>query len=114
MRISDWSSDVCSSDLEGLLHPAPHLVAVVAHRTPPPAPQPAAHAPTTCTSFHPSPSPFTSKASSRASAPTPDLESEERRVGKKGDSTCISRWSADYSKKKKSKENVPSNKYKRT
>src|SRR3546814_7836828 len=24
MRISDWSSDVCSSDLEGVLHSGPH------------------------------------------------------------------------------------------
>src|SRR3546814_10821660 len=87
MRISDWSSDVCSSDLPGTpfmaetmrkdAHTAgqsmaqamdmPHGAADSAHR--PPAPS--------------------------LSQP----RSDERRVGKEGVRTCRSRWSPQHSKK---------------
>src|SRR3546814_20881835 len=33
MRISDWSSDVCSSDLVAPVHPQPRLAAQAAHVT---------------------------------------------------------------------------------
>src|SRR3546814_17643005 len=90
MRISDWSSDVCSSDLaehaghrrlallsEDLLQVLHHLARLAvlqrehAHR----------HA----------------RTSSR---------SEERRLGKECVSTCRSRWSASYQKKKIKVSNV--------
>src|SRR3546814_5721576 len=73
MRISDWSSDVCSSDLPPRLPPAPS----------PPGSGPAA----------------AGSACGRSRGRTgparrwePD-RSEERRVGKECVSTCRSRWS---------------------
>src|SRR3546814_8796449 len=86
MRISDWSSDVCSSDLRPRgtgSKPIP-LCLRIRRRT------------------------------GRAASPNPDLpgvrggephrarggRSEERRVGKERDSTCRSRWSP-YNYKKK-------------
>src|SRR3546814_7759776 len=65
MRISDWSSDVCSSDLL----PAP------AARTP-------CHAPA-----------LQAPPGARRNAPPRPVRSEERRVGKECVSTCRSRWS---------------------
>src|SRR3546814_9690775 len=72
MRISDWSSDVCSSDLPGSRRcrppDAPRRPPPARHRLPKPAP--------------------------RALRPTsPPMRSEERRVGKECVSTCRSRWS---------------------
>src|SRR3546814_5018586 len=75
MRISDWSSDVCSSDL-----PAGGL--------PPPAlsfPHPGIGSP---------PAGFIGVAVfSRNGRPSSRRRSEERRVGKECVSTCRSRWS---------------------
>src|SRR3546814_9220992 len=74
MRISDWSSDVCSSDLRvvgGL-------------------------------ESHPQPVQYQLRVVGGAEQPSPDQalqpgphrrRSEERRVGKEGVSTCRSRWS---------------------
>src|SRR3546814_16237667 len=103
MRISDWSSDVCSSDLYGAL-PFLFLTADGA-----------------C---------FDGEVFRKCSAQDPDIyfgvglkfdwsgrphryfykqkdpskcivaRSEERRVGKEGVSTCRSRWSPDHKKKK--------------
>src|SRR3546814_5958259 len=80
MRISDWSSDVCSSDLPaiGLLHVlrrgvtlhAEELVVILAHQ------KPAARGRST--------------GSGRG---TRARSSEERRVGKECVRTCRSRWS---------------------
>src|SRR3546814_8160713 len=74
MRISDWSSDVCSSDLrrrriatQGLI-PAASL------------PRPAWHSSSTLPPM-------------RNSENLPCTRSEERRVGKECVSTCRSRWS---------------------
>src|SRR3546814_5561178 len=68
MRISDWSSDVCSSDLSGGA-----------------APGRARHGRTRAwRSYQP-------KSSGASSAPVD--RSEERRVGKECVSTCRSRWS---------------------
>src|SRR3546814_11318512 len=81
MRISDWSSDVCSSDLHRVHHPddlgalvidgggievADFLIAIGADRM----------------------------------RERPGIRSEERRVGKECVSTCRSRWSPYHSKKK--------------
>src|SRR3546814_13542084 len=99
MRISDWSSDVCSSDLS----PSTRLP-----RTPPPG--------STC--CPPARSPSRRRRSTSASTwPTQGLvdgccasvgpdpnrsppRSEERRVGKECVSTCRSRWSPYHYKKK--------------
>src|SRR3546814_13765348 len=80
MRISDWSSDVCSSDLRcrapiyrlgGKDHQLPDRCACVLRL----APRPRLHRP--------------------GALP----RSEERRVGKEGVSTCRSWWSTYHSKK---------------
>src|SRR3546814_10871301 len=65
MRISDWSSDVCSSDLQALLlhHPGQHLAGQQGRIGRQPVAQLVA-----------------------------DGRSEERRVGKECVSTCRSRW----------------------
>src|SRR3546814_1418264 len=70
MRISDWSSDVCSSDLgAGGGDTAPPLVVMAA-----------------C-----DPNSFARDARVLVDA---GYRSEERRVGKEGVSTCRSRWSS--------------------
>src|SRR3546814_15357704 len=92
MRISDWSSDVCSSDLcsEGnrqLLRFRRHASF-------------AGHFLTTFASecgYASSISPLKGIGERRLS----DCRSEERRVGKECVSPCSSRWSPYHSKKKK-------------
>src|SRR3546814_20182108 len=71
MRISDWSSDVCSSDLERQVAEA--LMELMTERGFPVA---------------------------ETSALVLDPRSEERRVGKECVSTCRSRWSPYHYKKK--------------
>src|SRR3546814_19970802 len=103
MRISDWSSDVCSSDLACLdrgrtgdfRHPlgtrAEPQGACQAGR--------ALHAARLCRAAY-----------------RPDhhgaIRSEERRGGKEGVSTCRSRWSPYHYKKKKKHKNNNNNKKK--
>src|SRR3546814_17054916 len=87
MRISDWSSDVCSSDLGAASGPLPCEGRGGLGRG----------------VFWDQPEPWT---------PPPNLplpsqgegqqRSEERRVGKECVSTCRSRWSTYHSKKNKS------------
>src|SRR3546814_17947458 len=85
LRISDWSSDVCSSDLRGSRdrrRRVPRRERRASSRTIRPAP--------------PCPNcrrrgPPAARAGTR---------SEERRVGKECVSTCRSRWSPYHSKKK--------------
>src|SRR3546814_19805744 len=99
MRISDWSSDVCSSDLERVASASTMSVAewhadlgmakVVqgrVHGRKRKWAQYFGHA-----------EPRLRTASDGATA----CRSEERRVGKECVSTCRSRWSPDHSKKKK-------------
>src|SRR3546814_20590977 len=74
MRISDWSSDVCSSDLL----PDDCLVYLMGSRY--------------CE---------TDKLTDLAWSLFKDTRSEERRVGKECVSTCRSRWSTYHYKKKK-------------
>src|SRR3546814_13098534 len=83
MRISDWSSDVCSSDLSGEAvssSKAPRALAGVTRRrgraggATPPRPR-------------------------RGSHRRPDARSDERRVGQECVSTCRSRWWPDHEKK---------------
>src|SRR3546814_6506686 len=77
MRISDWSSDVCSSDLsarstsEALVPPKPKLLLSTAFTLR-----------------------FFAVCGTRSTPAQPSLgRSEERRVGKECVSTCRSRWS---------------------
>src|SRR3546814_5645449 len=71
MRISDWSSDVCSSDLLGhcLIVPKPACVRGRSTR------------------------PTAGASGGEPSGIRPRSRSEERRVGKECVSTCRSRWS---------------------
>src|SRR3546814_6145829 len=71
MRISDWSSDVCSSDLEVLHQRLPHAHFVTIQDAP--------H-----DSMNARPEAFNKG------------RSEERRVGKECVSTCRSRWSPNH------------------
>src|SRR3546814_2263520 len=82
MRISDWSSDVCSSDLDSLTRliiPAIEVDVVVVEGT--------------------TASALRAGAGHYADTPLPceignvAIRSEERRVGKECVSTCRSRWS---------------------
>src|SRR3546814_14477409 len=88
MRISDWSSDVCSSDLTGGARPArssPGSTAGYKSR--------GEHG------EHDRPRSLHAAEDARRRAVDP-LRSEERRVGKACVSTCRSRWSPyDYKKK---------------
>src|SRR3546814_3106891 len=88
MRISDWSSDVCSSDLT--LTPQPSTIQSTASPAMPKDSNriPAIFPPSTSTSFgHLNCSPVPSGRNSSTA------RSEERRVGKECVSTCRSRWS---------------------
>src|SRR3546814_3129853 len=80
MRISDWSSDVCSSDLAGRARRGLHLLPVLA---PPPRQRAGA-------GLAPQPDP---RRRGVALIPVQEERSEERRVGKECVSTCRSRWS---------------------
>src|SRR3546814_15031897 len=105
MRISDWSSDVCSSDLVTRTR----LCAGADNR---PSSRPARHCGenlyrgrsfrVNCcrtTQFH-------SRHTTRKWLnQTSRLRSEERRVGKECVSTCRSRWSPYHSKKEKHNNN---------
>src|SRR3546814_19983238 len=111
MRISDWSSDVCSSDLSPPLARFPstgcrvswirHLGVIQDYRF--------------------NMKPYKIPESVLVVIHTADMEvlmieraakarSEERRVGNVCGSTGRSRWSSSHSKKKKLKRNIESNK----
>src|SRR3546814_7293015 len=95
LRISDWSSDVCSSDLaprDGGQHPQDRRQDERQRRHQRPADHlPAAEGPRQ----------LAADGIADAGADHRRQErSEERRVGKECVSTCRSRWSPDLSKKK--------------
>src|SRR3546814_5449571 len=71
MRISDWSSDVCSSDLTEGASPAAKVARLMSSRS----------------------SAKRTGTSKRKPAVSTAPRSEERRVGKECVSTCRSRWS---------------------
>src|SRR3546814_8682523 len=80
MRISDWSSDVCSSDLgDRLTEFDEELAPVIEHPN---------RTPVRLVARQP-----ISKIECREIEPRRDRRSEERRVGKECVSTCRSRWS---------------------
>src|SRR3546814_13456481 len=85
MRISDWSSDVCSSDLfasSSRISDCSRTSIDRARGSPPAASLP-------------------SYSFSSPAMPRPSTRSEERRVGKECVSTCRSRWSPYHYKKTK-------------
>src|SRR3546814_2673455 len=87
MRISDWSSDVCSSDLgrqnQGIVTGYPALLVIdKKHRS--------QHLPSRYFGLRPR-SAVVIRIQNMAAVT--DGRSEERRVGKEGVSTCRSRWS---------------------
>src|SRR3546814_19784607 len=88
MRISDWSSDVCSSDL--LTSSPPPLGPITNRGGISPWPIPAGNSMNTWA--------LSSKA--RTGHHGALSRSEERRVGKECVRTCRSRWSPYHSKKK--------------
>src|SRR3546814_16416878 len=94
MRISDWSSDVCSSDLEPTVALDKAAVAAVEAAI---AAQRAGGGMVVVSTNAPVALPDTAQLAMDDFAP----RSEERRVGKECVSTCRSRWSPDHSKKKK-------------
>src|SRR3546814_9747867 len=77
MRISDWSSDVCSSDLRDVRALEVHEGLV--------------HVGTTLNGLNQPICTFLSKG-----PPSSTVRSEERRVGKECVSTCRSRWSPSH------------------
>src|SRR3546814_18215798 len=114
MRISDWSSDVCSSDLSPSAPPGRLPVMPSKWRLPAAAlgktkvevakiggfSEPSAKAGS-------KPWPIISVEGFNL---RPPIRSEERRVGKACVSTCRSRWSAYHEKKNKLKHHRTSNK----
>src|SRR3546814_6841526 len=92
MRISDWSSDVCSSDLISLPHPGNYAMAILHDIN--------ANGKFGLTTdgggFSNNPKVMFSKPSYEETAfavGEPGIRSEERRVGKEWVRTCRSRWS---------------------
>src|SRR3546814_15784523 len=94
MRISDWSSDVCSSDLDTAATAANDEPAATetAPSSPTPAPATTAAAPAKPAIANPEAKPSTQVSKPVASKPAV-RRSEERRVGKECVSTCRSRGS---------------------
>src|SRR3546814_12021995 len=108
MRISDWSSDVCSSDLLPAVHEFPSWPRSLFIRiptTPLPASQPLTISRITQGRFAVSePTSTTTQLLPYMLSSIHFSRSEERRVGKECVSTCRSRWSPYHSKKKKHKQ----------
>src|SRR3546814_18277459 len=84
MRISDWSSDVCSSDLSSFIFWKVGLSVSFSR-----------------IQIDTASSPAETRKGTRQPH-SPKARSEERRVGKECVSTCRSRWSPYHSKKKHS------------
>src|SRR3546814_17837070 len=113
MRISDWSSDVCSSDLESVRHRARaghHGIAQLDRL----AKHPLGNPELRIVETHGQPHRWQRrvvdhKPHRRRSHRTGGrrgvkaVSSDARRVGKEGVSTCRSRWPPYHSKKKKTK-----------
>src|SRR3546814_13725567 len=100
MRISDWSSDVCSSDLDGdrLVLAAGGTAVVLVDRDVSAPDASLVDATWEVDGFADGQDPEDSAMSMAVG--DPGTRSEERRVGKEGVSTCRSRWSPYPYKKK--------------
>src|SRR3546814_12811874 len=100
MRISDWSSDVCSSDLAPLTAPLKYECPGTTPANPKRWRSSTAgisNAASVCRLHHRQPSHSQARSSGLIVMP----RSEERRVGKEGVSTCISRGSPYHETKKR-------------
>src|SRR3546814_17652123 len=95
MRISDWSSDVCSSDLIRLAMRVPEVIHAPYLRAerPPVATNPADGGAAEVGAVIAALTPDESCSASLPTCPLIGERSEERRVGKECVSTCRSRWS---------------------
>src|SRR3546814_11846414 len=121
MRISDWSSDVCSSDLRRFLLLLPalrkdgrrggrgrrhllrsnsHILLNAARRAPEPAEPPAARIEERDSRDHPDAARLSAARQAQAAVAE---RSEERRVGKECVSACRSRWSPYHKTKQNTK-----------
>src|SRR3546814_6260646 len=87
VRISDWSSDVCSSDLEVFRPVRPCTAHGMRMEPPPSEPVASGTMPAAMAAPDPPEEPPALRVGSQ--------RSEERRVGKECVSTCRSRWSPD-------------------
>src|SRR3546814_7010200 len=90
MRISDWSSDVCSSDLRaprGSTSPKPRATAPLARGRPARDPEDRRRGPK---------ADVVAPSDSKPAPKRRPGRSEERRVGKECVSTCRSRWSPSH------------------
>src|SRR3546814_21149146 len=97
MRISDWSSDVCSSDLQNPVSPAGAMTNVIGVDI---NELNAGAVSNTAIRYNHSTTPFVVTGAGRVGIGTgTQLRSEERRVGKECVSTCRSRWSPYNSRK---------------
>src|SRR3546814_15087102 len=114
MRISDWSSDVCSSDLLGGRELKPSTL-MMGHGYDPVLSEGALKPPIFLTSTFVFESAeagkrhfegITGKRAGGAEGLVYSRRSEERRVGKEGGSPCRSRWSPDREKKKIKKKKL--------
>src|SRR3546814_15225938 len=110
MRISDWSSDVCSSDLSECAHFARHSSATSAYGRLRMAIQQEMYQSNSSALKLKSGMIFSSETGSSSHSTSPEekwpLRSEERRVGKECVSTCRSRWSPYHYKKKKNEKKI--------
>src|SRR3546814_12599215 len=99
MRISDWSSDVCSSDLNGVLFarrstgPGSHVNGLADHPVVHVTHQDAAAYARWVKKALPSEAEWEYAARGGLECKAYAWRSEERRVGKEGVRTCRSRWS---------------------
>src|SRR3546814_4543540 len=95
MRISDWSSDVCSSDLLGGMGLGARVSTAVPQLDPEPTHSSALATDLGAVQLGPwGTGGLDSRPGDRQDAlPAQGLRSEERRVGKECVSTCRSRWS---------------------
>src|SRR3546814_14871222 len=98
MRISDWSSDVCSSDLNGKATAIPNVARISVNGKPPQREFSTCDRPNTPPHIS---MPTTTSATIQIThrkgfqnhlMQLHTMRSEERRVGKEGVSTCKSRW----------------------
>src|SRR3546814_19538104 len=109
MRISDWSSDVCSSDLPGAglgAAVAAAAVAVHAHARGQADPGAAREQPAPAVPGLRRAPPQRHGVSHRGHVRGHRGKSKERRVGKESVSTCRCRWSPHYSKTKHTPTNT--------
>src|SRR3546814_21000541 len=103
MRISDWSSDVCSSDLPGPAACTPpcvrRLAATQLESPTPPRPKVLRALPDVILMRSASGMPASLNWLTTCEREFGQTRTEERRVGKECVRTCRSRWYADHAKK---------------